>query len=548
MKSSLEISTPKESRSIEIPLDKNHRDSLATVLAQNGFPLNTRCAQRGLCNGCEIKLEKGTLLVDETIRNAPDTVKACRCHLNENTSASLHIPARSLLQYRPNVATDFRIGIPYAQNPLDSPGDRPQDLSICIDIGTTTVVVALVDPVQGKILGKASTFNQQIHHGDDVLTRIQLCSASAKKVEALQHAVAYETIRPLIHKVCREQSIPPGRIGAATIAGNTTMLHLLLGEDPTPMGIAPFTPRFLDYRKTSAKALGITGDGLEDFPVHLLPGIAAYIGADLSGGIYTTGMLYEEGPCLLVDVGTNGEIVYKHGETFTACATAAGPAFEGAGLSAGTRGVEGAIGKISLRSSPFAIGTEIIGGSRRSQAIGICGSGYIDFLAEARKTGLLGEQGRFEATAWESLPSHHQARGDFGRAIDLHEQSEDVSLFITEVDIAHILQAKAAIAAGIAVLLEKDGVSPSEVKTVYLAGGFGMHLNIPNAITAGLLPGFSAEQIQIVGNTSLAGAYLSLLDRAAIGEMTRLREKIEVIELNLEASFEDHYIDNLCLS
>ena len=326
------------------------------------------------------------------------------------------------------------------------------------------------------------------------------------------------------------------------------MLHLLVGEDPTPLGVAPFTPRFLKGRQVLAGEIKLVGDGLRpETPLQLLPGIAAYIGADITGGVFASGMVFDPSPSLLVDMGTNGEIVLQTGGKLTACATAAGPAFEGCGLRCGTRAREGAISDLRLTLHPFQLQTETIGKVALARANGLCGSAYVDFLATARSSGLLGVAGRFQPTAWESLPAQNRFAEDGERAVRLTEANGSGTLFISEVDVALLLQAKAAIGAGIEILLETAEVRASDLGRVYLAGGFGMHLNVAHAIAIGLLPGFREEQVRVVGNTALAGALLALVDRTTLLEMENLRTQVEVIELNLSADFEDRYIEHLML-
>ena len=256
-------------------------------------------------------------------------------------------------------------------------------------------------------------------------------------------------------------------------------------------------------------------------------------------------MAYDARPSLLVDIGTNGEIVLQHGGRLIACATAAGPAFEGCGLRCGTRARDGAVSDLKLSMDPFVIEAETIGGVPVSRASGICGSAYIDFLASARSAGLLGHTGRFQADAWNALPETHRLIDDGERSILLAGSAGAPR--ISEVDVALLLQAKAAIGAGIETLLETAALMAEEISRVYLAGGFGMHLNVPHAIAIGLLPGFSPQQIRVVGNTSLAGALLSLIDRTSLDEMEALREQVEVIELNLADGFEDRYVEHLML-
>jgi uncharacterized 2Fe-2S/4Fe-4S cluster protein (DUF4445 family) len=396
---------------------------------------------------------------------------------------------------------------------------------VAIDIGTTTVAVLVTDLRDGRVLAGAANFNKQMHLGDDVLTRINLCSTDPAQLQHLHDLVVKETIRPLLDEALAK--VAGGQLRCMTVAANTTMLHLFAGIDPSPMGVAPFTPVFLEHRVIH----------LPEFPcaIHLLPGAAAYVGADLTAGAFATGLVYDEGPALLVDVGTNGEIILKRGEHLYGCATAAGPAFEGAGLTNGVRATAGAIAHIAIAREPFALRIEKIG---TGAPIGLCGTAYIDFLAEGRETGLLNDRGRFV----EAFHAHTEPWKDYGRAIPIARD-----IVITEIDIAGLLQAKAAIAAGILTLLERIGLKPAQIKTLYLAGGFGLHLVKEHAIGCGLLPGFVPEQIEVVGNTSLAGAYLALLDCGALDEIARAGQKMDVIELNLDPGFEDRFVEQLSL-
>jgi uncharacterized 2Fe-2S/4Fe-4S cluster protein (DUF4445 family) len=298
----------------------------------------------------------------------------------------------------------------------------------------------------------------------------------------------------------------------------------------------------------SAAELNLAGLFSSEMEVHLLPGLSGYIGADINAGIVATGMHYEEGPNLLIDIGTNGEIVLKLGDRLLGCATAAGPAFEGAGLTWGTRAVDGAIAEIAFSSAPFRCQVKRINPDNAGPCPGICGSAYVDFLGDGVRHGLLTAAGRFS-------PKFLTEYGDAIQTVDDQRifallppgDGQKQPVGISELDISRLLQAKAAIAAGFSTLLAREGIKPADIKKLYLAGGFGLHLNVSNAIACGLLPGFTPEQIEVVGNTSLAGAYMTLQDRGVLDELRANQKKIEVIELNLDSSFEDCYIENLLL-
>jgi len=518
--------------------------TLADALAGHGFPLNTRCGERGLCRGCEVQLRAGAVLSNTGERfAAPATVRACQVRMAE--ALTVRIPARSRIDHQPWVSETFRIEIPCAHQPLFPPGAR--DTAFAVDVGTTTVAVLMVDLATGQVLSRAGAFNEQIRFGDNVITRIDAVRTRAGALDGMQSAIVRDTISPLLLRACERANRAPSRLAGGTIAGNTTMLHLLAGEDPSSLGVAPFVPRFTESRQLLAREIGLAvglADGAldPDTPIQLLPGIAAYVGADIVAGIYATGMAYDAFPSLLVDIGTNGEVVLQNGGKLYACATAAGPAFEGSGLCCGTRARDGAVSGIRLGGDPFCIDVEMIGDIPPSRAAGICGSAYVDFLSQGRSSGLLLESGRFDPEVWGRVSADHQYEEDGERALRIAGGQR-----ISEVDVALLLQAKAAIGAGIETLLECAGLAASQVQRVYLAGGFGMHLDVGHAIASGLLPGFTEETVRVVGNTALAGALLAIVDKTTLAEMEAMRLQVDVLELNLQEGFEDRYIDHLML-
>jgi uncharacterized 2Fe-2S/4Fe-4S cluster protein (DUF4445 family) len=544
----LQIALPQGEQTLHIRRGEEERP-LTETLRRDNLPLNTRCGQRGLCRGCVVELIGGSLThrqSGEVIRvsdsDAPLAIRACEYSLRAG-KASLRIPARALLAYEPQVVTDFRLNVPRAHDPLCPSAP----LGVAVDIGTTTVAVLLVDLADGRVLAQSGGFNKQMNLGDDVLTRINLCMTDPVMLQRLQELVVRETLAPLLEKSLEDAGAEYSDIGCLVMAGNSTMQHLVAGIDPSPMGVAPFIPHFLEHRILSSREIGLNVVS-PTTEVHLLPSCAAYIGADLSAGILSSGLLYDDGPSLLVDVGTNGEIVLKIGDRLYGCATAAGPAFEGAGLECGVRAGVGAVSHLSFDGDPFAVEAEVIPSSDKyTRPAGICGTAYIDLLARGRTSGLLSPTGRFTADLPDEA-GHWLFTDEFNRrCLRVTRRRAHSDIFVTELDIARLLQAKAAIAAGILTLLERVGVAPADIKTLHLAGGFGLHLDVQSAIESGLLPGFQPQQIEVVGNTSLAGAYLALLDRSTLAEMERARQSMEVIELNLDPNFEMRYIDQLSL-
>lgn len=534
----IQIYADGQMRLLKLSAEQRRQRVHATLYAHQ-LPLNTRCGGKGVCDGCMVQLVRGELIHAPRGRRAvangaPITVRACEYTWGDGSAAEIHIPDRSRTAYQPQVLTDFHIRVPYAHQPLCDLDGIDQPVGAAIDVGTTTVVLLLVDLRDGRILSRASAFNRQMDLGDDVVTRINLCRSDASMLPRLHEAVLRDTIAVLIREALEKAGVSADRLACITAAGNTTMQHLLAGVDPSPLGVHPFTPQFLDHHVIQADGLGA--------PLHLLPGTAAYVGADVTAGVVSSGLVYDDGPSLLVDVGTNGEIVLKHGDHLLACATAAGPAFEGAGLTHGIRAGDGAISHLQIHTNPLRIEIEVIGNAK---PLGICGSAYVDLLAKGVATGLLDTTGRFNRQCPGIERLLCQINGQPALRLARGRGSEPIC--VTEYDLSRLLQAKAAIAAGILTLLGRAKLTPADIRTVYLAGGFGMHMKTASAIGCGLLPGFRLEQIELVGNTSLAGALATLLDRMILHEITRVSRRIETIELNLEPTFEDHYIDQLLL-
>jgi uncharacterized 2Fe-2S/4Fe-4S cluster protein (DUF4445 family) len=599
-------------RHVFTPALADQSAALSDVLRRAGLPLNTRCGGRGLCYGCLIELVDGHLTrvhAGQTVSampgGAPSIVRACEYSMN-GSAASIRIPLRSSLRHRPQIVSDYQIGVSFSHDPLyqqlrvphadlarglaqaighlrpglpirisprvdetilprgdlyadlEHRGDHrlvtrisqlPEGIALgaAVDIGTTTVALLLVNLLDGEVISRASKFNEQMHAGDDVVTRINLCSSDPAMLNRLHQAVTSQTILPLLKQAIHEAGRSADEVRCMVFTGNTTMLHILAGVDPTPMGVAPFTPGFLAHRVMNASEIFDDSPLPPQMPCHLLPSAAAYIGADLTAGIVATGLLYDPGPSLLVDAGTNGEIILKRGEQLLGCATAAGPAFEGAGLSCGMRAVEGAISRVTITADPASVHCEVIGGPG-THPIGICGSAYVDFLASARAAGILTETGRFNLDAVAGLGDRIIPWDGREIAFRLASGTGRQPIVISEHDIASLLQAKAAIAAGILTLLDQFHLRPQDIRNVYLAGGFGTNMDRWAAISCGLLPGFTPEKICPVGNTSLAGAFLSLMDTGLLAETCAAATQTRVIELNLDPNFEARYIDQLSVA
>ncbi len=449
---------------------------LSDLLSASGHAPDLRCGGRGICGRCKVHLLSGEWQEGERRVTAPADVLACRTRLLSASGEVEYTP----FHHEGHVASDWKA----------EPLPVTEECVIGVDIGTTTIAATKL--YRGRIVGRAGCFNLQSKYGDNVVTRI---SRAATELPGLRAAVR-ESVGMLLAEL--------GLDGVAriAIAGNTVMSSLFHGVDPTPIGTMPFTPPVRIFPESE-------WDGI---PLLTVPCIAGYVGGDLTAGIAEVGLKPGE---MLVDIGTNCEMVFYTPEGIVCTAAAAGPAFEGGGLHFGSRAVDGAIDH--YRS---ATDFSVLGGGNVEPA-GFCGSAYVDFLACERKCGHLNEFGRYEPAADRMWITD--------------------KLFIHECDIEQLLKAKAAVRAGIDTLEEHCSC---RAERIFLAGGFARHLALENAVAIGMLP---ERPCEIVGNTSLAGAVRLAASPQRMTELIRWIDLPREIPLNTLPEFEDHFIDSLLL-
>ncbi len=390
-----------------------------------------------------------------------------------------------------------------------------------VDIGTTTVCIYIVDVIQQKIIDKCTRLNEQSPFGADVISRI----GASSQPENLQKM--RELLIGQINEMTRGYPL-----SLITFAGNTTMLHTLLGVNPEHIAAAPFNPVFTHGFSCPASELGLQLNS--GCMAHILPGLASYVGADITAGILACGMMDSESYSLLVDIGTNGEIALGNSGKILCCGTAAGPAFEGAKIACGCGAVSGAVNTIRWDSKSFSITT--IG---NLPAIGICGSAIIDAAAFLSDTGLIDETGRFDEK-YEGPFAANVFEMNGQPAFRLTE-----SVYVTQQDIREIQLAKAAIAAGIATLLNNAGLSFEQIGTLYLAGGFGNYINRNNAAAIGLIPPELKEKLIPAGNASASGAALCILSEPAVQRLPGIVQAAEYIELSASPVFQQQYMEQM---
>lgn len=404
---------------------------------------------------------------------------------------------------------------------------RSCHVGLVVDIGTTTLVAALVDLASGREIATASALNPQSRQAQDVLSRIHF-AAQENGLQSL-HADLTGEINRLAAELAQQAGLDSRRIYEVVYSGNTCMLHLATGTSPAALGRYPYTPviRGGNHVAAAGQGLAIAASGL----IYLPPVISGYVGADLTAGILATGIHRRRGITLLVDIGTNGEMILARDGELRATSTAAGPAFEGMNISCGMRACRGAVESFAVAAD----GSMDLGIIGNATATGICGSGLLDVVSELVAHGVIGGNGRFAATDNAAqLPAALKEKLVLREGKPAFAVTDDI--FLSQKDVRQVQLAKGAIRAGIEFLLQDSGITAEQVDQVLIAGAFGYHLREQSLLKLGLLPRAFAGKIKFVGNTSKAGGCALLLNQDLRDEMAALVTAIEVIEL---ANFPD---------
>ena len=422
------------------------------------------------------------------------------------------------------------------------PGHVPADeplWGIAVDIGTTTVSVWLVDLITGRVVAQTAEYNRQIRRGEDVISRIIYASKNNGGEEMRELVLA--SVNQLLERVCRRAGADQGTVMKAVVAGNSTMIHLLLGIPAESIRLSPFITAVNHPPPLRAVAVGLDMHG--EGTVDCLPGVASYVGADISAGVFSSGMDDTDTVSLFMDIGTNGETALGSQEWLVTCACSAGPAFEGAGVQDGMRATRGAVEEVWINGETYEPTLRVIGGS---QPRGLCGSGLISLLAELFLTGIIDKGGNLDL----SLPTDRVREGEHGPEYVIAwatETAHDRDIVITHVDVNNLLRAKAAIYAGFTVLADSVGLPLEAVERVLIGGAFGKYINVEKAVEIGLLPDMPWENFHFLGNTSVRGAYLALLDRRIRARIEDIASRMTYVELSADNSFYDAFTSALFL-
>jgi uncharacterized 2Fe-2S/4Fe-4S cluster protein (DUF4445 family) len=410
---------------------------------------------------------------------------------------------------------------------------------IAVDIGTTTVTLWLVDLISGRVRAQVAEYNGQIARGEDVISRIIFASKNGGGQEMRQRVL--DSINSLLELACKRVKANPQEVVKATVAGNSTMIHLLLGLPAASIRLSPFITAVNHPPLMAAREVGLNIN--PEGSVDCLPGVASYVGADITAGVLSSGLDQAEQIMLFLDVGTNGETVLGNRDWLVTCACSAGPAFEGAGVVNGMRATTGAIEEVWINSDTFEPTFRVIGGSKPK---GICGSGLISLLAEMFLTGLLDKAGNVNL----SSKTDRVREGEHGPEYVVvwgkdTENGQDI--VISHVDVDNLLRAKAAIYAGFTVLADQVGVALEDATKVLIGGSFGKYINVEKAIQIGLLPDMPWDRFEFLGNTAVRGAYRALLDWQTRDRIKQIAERMTYIELSADNTFYEAFMSAMFL-
>ena len=473
-------------------------------LSAEGVFLDAPCGGKGRCGKCLVRLSP-----------EGDEVKACQTFVEGDMD--IHLPQ----------VMDMKI----AGSETVVNGTVSDNLGVAVDIGTTTVVAHLTDLKAGARIATASGVNAQRPYGADVISRIQYCAESGH--ERLTQLIR-EQLAELIKKTCADSGAKCENIRYITIAANTIMQHLAADLSPVGMGIAPFAPISLFGEELPA---GSDMPVASDAKVYYTPAIASYVGGDITAGMLACDLEHNQGPAVFLDIGTNGEIAMKVGETYYCCATAAGPAFEGAEISKGMAAISGAISHVKWEAD---LELTVIGDAEPQ---GLCGSGLLDALAILIRTGAVDETGRLlDPDEIEHDISKYIGEVDGKNVFWLCRES---GVYLSSVDVRKLQLAKSAIAAGIQTLLHEAGLTESDVKRFFLAGGFGSYMDQTSAATIGLFPKTFLPVSQTMGNTAGEGSAMALISEDARKALSSMRDRCEYIELSTSLYFNEQFVEQM---
>lgn len=495
------------------------KESIYETFLRNGVYFNAACGGRGTCGKCKIQLLEGELEITPFDRKKFEQEELEKGY---RLSCKAYPEKDCIIKLGAGNEADFEVLAEYETSDRGTQDAEDEKYVIGIDIGTTTVAVHLVGLKTGKTIEPYTTINKQRAYGSDVISRIQ--ASNGGKKEALKHSIQKDLLEG-IQQVILKGKIDKNLVEKIAIGGNTTMGHLLMGYSCEGLGVYPFTP--VNIGTIEEDFFRIMGSDYLNIPVVLLPGISVFVGGDIVAGLLTCEFQKAKNPCVLIDLGTNGEMAIGNKDRILVSSTAAGPAFEGGNISRGVGSVGGAICNVTIEESGVSFQT--IG---NKPPVGICGTGVIEITSELVRTGLVDETGLLDEEYF-----------DDGYEIAKDEEGNPIAF--TQKDIREIQLAKSAVRAGMETLLRRYGAAYEDIDTVYLAGGFGYKINIEKAVYIGLLPKEFSGKVKTIGNSSLGGAVKYLLEEESHKKIGKILEIAKEVGLASDKDFNEFYMEHM---
>lgn len=510
-------------------------ESLADAAAEAGAEIGRHCGGAGICGKCRVKTARGLDPLSPPTQREKDVLGEDGLKNGVRLACCAQIAADGTVFVIDRAGSEGNKILDGFSRPIEDwrPGSR--GCGVSVDIGTTTVVLYLFDLEAHIEMDKIAFVNPQVRFGDDVISRIAFSSESKERLCAAQQTLVKE-MNGNIGLLARRSGIQIDDITEITIAGNTVMEHLFCGVSPKSIGHSPYRPEFLVRPPFPASDVGIKIN--KAGMIKMLPNVAGYVGADIVAGAAALNMDTEDTMRLLVDIGTNNEIVIGNSKGMYCCAAAAGPALEGARIKYGMRACGGAVESVRVMDGDIVCRT--IGGEAPK---GLCGSGLIDAVALALREGVIGRGGRFNSPDKAAAPliGKRMCRAEGGMAQLLLTDSRD-PVYLTQKDIREVQLAVGAIKVGIGAMLEREGITSSRLEEVCLAGAFGNNINIESAVAVGLLPDVDRNRIRSVKNTSGLGASMALASADFYSRTLDTAKKMQYVELSALTDFQERFI------
>lgn len=515
-----------------------------------GIFLRTDCGGKGSCGKCRVKIAAG---ITENIA-APDESEIkilgqsdlsdglrLACKLKISGDITLKIPETSRLS-----AEVAQKGLPTLFDKLadlKSPHTgRPDSYGLAVDLGTTTIAVYLCNLSTATVTASTSARNPQTLFGDDVMSRISAIRLDPALL-ARQQKMAVKAIEWGITSLCRSTRIDPTKIKTMVVVGNSTMIHIIAGENPSSIGVFPYTPQFVAEKTFRAASIGFRFN--PNSQIRTLPLITGFIGADIVSAALASELSQSEPGTMLVDVGTNGEIMYlaKDGLSATSCAT--GPAFEGAAISHGMHAVSGAIDAVNIDKNSGKVDCSVIqqNPAKPKKPAGLCGTGVISAVAELYKAGLILKDGAFDREADSPYLRLDENQSSEFIVVPTEDTQDGRPVIFTQKDVRAIQLAKGALRTGIDLLCKEVGMElPAKLM---VAGAFGSFINKKDALKIGMFPRIPEGDIDVVGNAAGAGAILALFDENILTRANELTRMTKVLDLSTHPDFQETFINSL---